>query len=719
MSPQIHDKTIASLSAPPSVSARLTHKRASPLLHSQPPPNRFGHLEVICLITAFLASTNLVSAVPVHKRNPYEFVLSNPYSDTVFSLGNISYLANTKHPKVVLGKAAETSTTTVPITVIKANVSAISRDWLEHTFQSYAAGDDVWSYDFLDGIYISSSVKASMDSGAIEYLAGFNTSYMFTDGSVTGQSTFTTITVSPTERLPVGPYLATLGQSTASLATVYRLYPDTFRTFLFGAYDAGDGAETHNPLGVFLPKMWDPMIPVPSRLYYWGDTRPLAGERVAVKDLYDVKGLQTSGGSQAWATITPTANGTAPSIQRIIDLGGVIVGKQKLAQFASGANPWEWQDEHYPFNPRGDGWLTCSASSSGAGCSIAAYDWLDFAIGSDTGSSMRRPAAVSGTYGQRPSQGMMSLERVLPLGGATDTAGVFSRDPHKWVHFSKNWYIPPLHQDVSITGLSPLVVSDSDAFPKTILYPIDYLPLNNSAAEPILEAFIANMTRVFGMQVKRINFTATVQNWTDPVAKNLTTLNAATGVINTWTAWEVIGKPLLTAWANLFDGRFPPIDPARRPGWRNFNESVTNQAAYDAALVTKNRGVQAYESNLQYSTPDSCSESLLIYDIGTGGLPSFREQTLNDSPGASYLAVRPAGAAITGANICPIFGCADFTVPIGQVPYKSNVTFHEEMVPVTINLVVKRGCDFVLYNFVKRLADEGVLKTVKTGRTAF
>jgi len=100
------------------------------------------------------------------------------------------------------------------------------------------------------------------------------------------------------------------------------------------------------------------------------------------------------------------------------------------------------------------------------------------------------------------------------------------------------------------------------------------------------------------------------------------------------------------------------------------------------------------------------------------------------------LAVRPPTAKITGANICPIFGCADFTIPIGQVPYFSNVTFHEEMVPVTINMVsdssprislpfsdfrqvVKRGCDFVLYNMIERLADEGVLKTVKTGRTAF
>lgn len=458
---------------------------------------------------------------------------------------------------------------------------------------------------------------------------------------------------------------------------------------------------------------------VPSRIYYWNDDRPLAGERVAIKDLYDVKGLQTSGGSQAWARITPTANGTAPSVQQILDLGGVVVGKQKLAQFASGANPWEWQDEHYPFNPRGDGWLTCSASSSGGGCSIAAYDWLDYAIGSDTGSSMRRPAAVSGTYGQRPSQGMISLERVLPLGGATDTAGVFSRDPYKWIKFAKHWYTPSLHQDSSITGLSPLQVPDNNLFPKTILYPTDYLPLNNSAAEPILQDFISKMSSIFNMTVKEFNFTATVQNSTDPVASNLTTLIRSTSVINTWSAWEVIGRPLTTAWAALFDGRFPPIDAARRPVWQSFNESVTNQAAYDAALATKNMGVEWYERELQYSTAESCSESVMLYDIGTGGLPSFRERELNESPEASYLAITPPGAVITGANICPIFGCADFTVPIGQVAYRSNITFHEEMVPVTINMVVKRGCDFVLYNMIERLADEGVLKTVRTGRTAF
>ncbi|KAF2740947.1 amidase family protein [Polyplosphaeria fusca] len=679
-----------------------------------------GLSALLCLQAS--VSVSFAAPVDLVKRNPYTFVLKNPYAATVFELGDVSYLANTKHPKAVLGADCEFSaaSSAIPITVIKTNTSTISKQTLEGIVTSYLEADDVFSQDFLDGVYVSSSVKAELDASAVEFLASLNTSFLLVDESVSsGNSKLSKISVKATSDLVAGPYLASIGSGSVSFSTVYRLYPDTYRTFLFGAYDANDGEDNYSPLGVFLPKFWDPMIPVPSRIYFWDDERPLAGERVAIKDLYDLKGLQTSGGSQAWARITPIANGTAPSIQQILDLGGVVVGKQKLAQFASGANPWEWQDEHYPFNPRGDGWLTCSASSSGGGCSIAAYDWLDYAIGSDTGSSMRRPAAVSGIYGQRPSQGAISLDHVLPLGAATDTAGVFSRDPYKWVKFSKAWYTPSLHQTSTTTGLSPLSFPDTKDFPKTILYPVEYLPLNNSAAEPILQDFIANMSRIFNMTIKEFNFTATVQNWTDPVASDLLTLIGATGVINSWTAWTVIAKPLLTAWAALFGGRFPPIDPARRAGWISFNESMYNADTYAEALVTKNRGVEWYEDKLQYSTPESCSESVMLYDIGTGGLPSFREQILNESPDASYLAVLPETAKITGANICPIFGCADFTVPIGQVPYQSNVTFHEEMVPVTINMVVKRGCDFMLYNMIEKLADEGVLKTVKTGRTAF
>lgn len=287
----------------------------------------------------------------------------------------------------------------------------------------------------------------------------------------------------------------------------------------------------------------------------------------------------------------------------------------------------------------------------------------------------------------------MNLDKVIPLGGATDTAGVFSRNPYKWIKFSKAWYDPSLHQDTSITGLSTLSVPDSKAFPKTILYPTDYLPLNNSAAEVILQEFIRNLTTVFNMTLKKINFTQTIFNANASGALNFDAGNEATSVINTYTQWTVIGKPLVSTWRSLFSNRFPPIDSARRTDFHELEKDDVNYRAsdYGTALVKKREAVDWYESNFQYSTPQSCSESLMLYDIGPGGKPSFREKGLNDSPAASYLAVLPKGTLITGANICPIFGCVDFTVPIGQVPYYSNVSFRMEMVPVTINMVVRRG----------------------------
>ena len=281
-------------------------------------------------------------------------------------------------------------------------------------------------------------------------------------------------------------------------------------------------------------------------------------------------------------------------------------------------------------------------------------------------------------------------------------------------------YTPDTYQSTNLTGLSLLVVPDSQGFPKRILYPVEYLPLNNSAAEVVLQEFISNMNSLFGMTVEKFNFTATVQNATDARVNNLTYLSSGPlGVINAWTQWEVVGKPLISRWGELFEGRFPPIDPARRPGWVKFNESLDNAVTYQSALQAKNVAVEWYEQNLQFNTADSCSESVMLYDIGPSGLPSFREQSLNESPAASYLAIKPPTAKITGANICPIYGCADFTIPIKQVPYFSNVTFHEEMIPVTINMVAKRGCDFVLLNMIERMADAGILMTVKTGRTPF
>lgn len=74
---------------------------------------------------------------------------------------------------------------------------------------------------------------------------------------------------------------------------------------------------------------------------------------MGVKDIFDVKGLRTGGGSRAYYDLYPPRNTTSPAVQILIDAGVVIIGKTGTVQFASGDNPTaDWVDFHCPFNPR-------------------------------------------------------------------------------------------------------------------------------------------------------------------------------------------------------------------------------------------------------------------------------------------------------------------------------------------------------------------------------
>lgn len=132
--------------------------------------------------------------------------------------------------------------------------------------------------------------------------------------------------------------------------------------------------------------------------------RPLEGRRIAVKDLFDMAGMQTGGGSRAYFNTYPPKEVTAVAIQHLVDQvsslllqsaqeasvvnrlqGAIIVGRAKTSQFANGETATaDWVDQLAPFNPRGDGYQQPSSSSSGPGASIGAYSWLDETIGSDT-----------------------------------------------------------------------------------------------------------------------------------------------------------------------------------------------------------------------------------------------------------------------------------------------------------------------------------------------
>jgi Asp-tRNA(Asn)/Glu-tRNA(Gln) amidotransferase A subunit family amidase len=128
------------------------------------------------------------------------------------------------------------------------------------------------------------------------------------------------------------------------------------------------------------------MIPVPSRHYFEtpSKAKPLNGKRVAVKDIFHVRGVETSAGCKAYSELYGDAKVTSSVISKLIELGAVLVGKTHTVPFAGGAEPHDWIDYQCPFNPRGDGYSTTSGSSVGSAVGIAAYSWLDFAIGSDS-----------------------------------------------------------------------------------------------------------------------------------------------------------------------------------------------------------------------------------------------------------------------------------------------------------------------------------------------
>lgn len=128
------------------------------------------------------------------------------------------------------------------------------------------------------------------------------------------------------------------------------------------------------------------VIGVPSRLYSVpSPEKPLNGLRVSVKDNIDLAGVKTTLSSRSWEELYPPVNKTAPLLDKMLSLGATIVGKTKLSQFAEVEIPTsDWVDFHCPFNPRGDGYLSPEGSTSGGAVALAAYEWLDISIGSDS-----------------------------------------------------------------------------------------------------------------------------------------------------------------------------------------------------------------------------------------------------------------------------------------------------------------------------------------------
>ena len=150
---------------------------------------------------------------------------------------------------------------------------------------------------------------------------------------------------------------------------------------------------------------------------------PLHGIPIGLKDLIDTAGVRTTCGSALFADRVPTED--AFVVQRLKRAGAVLLGKQNLQEFAYGGTS---ASSHYgavrnPWNPK-----HIAGGSSGGSAAAVAAGMCFAAIGSDTGGSIREPAAFCGIVGLKPTYGRVSTRGVFPLSWSLDHVGPLCRN---------------------------------------------------------------------------------------------------------------------------------------------------------------------------------------------------------------------------------------------------------------------------------------------------
>ena len=392
------------------------------------------------------------------------------------------YIANAK-----AHYGLEIENITGPCTVIPYT-NPLTTDYIRDLIATFTSNDDVWSPEFLGTVVFDSSPRnAQPAEDAINLLRERGTrNFSFRPESAAHQP------------LSWGPYWL----KNAALHRVFRLCHDDVDAFVMSTVPSEEKPFEYRQLGVAIHGEFNPAslsIAVPSRMYYKRSTEfPLAGLRIAVKDNTDLQGVRTGASSRSYTRLYGPCKETAPAVRKLLELGAIVVGKTKTTQF--GDTEWptaDWVDFHAPFSPRADGYQSPSGSSAGSGAAMAAYEWLDFATGTDGCGSLRAPAAVEGLFLLRPSHGLTSTKGIIPWGAEFDTFGGLARD-------------------IAVLERITLVLSDPQPpyarphKPKKIFYPTDFWPVAEESQQTVFNNFITKLERYTGAKCVPINLD---DNW--------------------------------------------------------------------------------------------------------------------------------------------------------------------------------------------------------------
>jgi amidase len=229
---------------------------------------------------------------------------------------------------------------------------------------------------------------------------------------------------------------------------------------------------SHDPAHAFVPY---PDVPVAS-----APTGPLSDLRFGVKDLFDVAGYPTGGGSPIVLAMSGIKTRTAPTVQKLLDAGAIFAGKTVTDEFAFSMNG---NNAHFgaPINGAAPDRITGGSSSGSA--SAVSSGLCDFALGTDTGGSVRAPANHCGLFGLRPTHGRVSLKGVMDLAPSFDTCGWFARDVDTFVRVGE-----------------VLLSIDAAPLPAQVrlLWPEDVWAMMESPARDALDGAVLHVQSVLG-----------------------------------------------------------------------------------------------------------------------------------------------------------------------------------------------------------------------------
>ena len=206
---------------------------------------------------------------------------------------------------------------------------------------------------------------------------------------------------------------------------------------------------------------------------------PLAGLRFAVKDLIDVANVATGGGNPDWPRIYPTPSRHAWVVQRLLDTGASVIGKTITDEVSLGILG-ENAHDGTPLNPAAPDRVP-GGSSSGSASAVASAV-CDFAVGTDSGGSVRVPASFCGLYGIRPTHGRMDFSGITVQSPSSDTCGWFARDAATF----------------AAVGEALFGAAMPDALPTTLLVATDAFGFADSDVQSALGPLVDRLAALIG-----------------------------------------------------------------------------------------------------------------------------------------------------------------------------------------------------------------------------